>query len=132
MQPNEIVEVKPFFAVRVWKNITGGLLKSLGQLATKNFWVRLVKAITDEMISAFIKTIGLGFLGYVKNRGSSTIIEEGTQAATGSNAFSGPYTRPDVQQTSSYSNHNYSRPPQDLRNYPVNPPAPSSGRFQGF
>lgn len=128
------VEVKPMWAVKVFRGITGGIRNALGQLATKLFWTKLSEIIVKEMINAFVKTLGAKLLTYGTSREDPEIkrTAQTVTQGTGSSAFSGStgYSRPE----SSFSRPDYAQPAYtrpDYRSYPV-PVATPDNSFPGF
>jgi hypothetical protein len=85
-----------------------------------------MKSIAHEMVTSFVKTIGLGFLGYGKERG--TIVNEPMTANKAFNGVNGAnYARPEFNQPMYGGRSDFSRP--DIRSYP---PASQGQSFSGF
>lgn len=130
MESNEIVvEPKPMLPVRIWRGFTAGISEILGQLTTKEFWVKLAKVCAKEMVSAFLKTLGGKFLSYGISREDPDVKKAVNTASSSaaSTAFgSGGYTpRAEYPRASEYGSSTY-------RSYPVPVATQPEANFPGF
>jgi len=129
MENNGIVaDPKPLLPVRIWRGFKAGVADILGQLTTKDFWIKLVKVCAKEMVAAFLKTLGGRFLSYGISREDPDVkkaVNTATNTAA-SAAFNGGYpARPEYPRSADYGSPSY-------RSYPVPVATPPDGNFPGF
>ena len=129
MQSNDVlVPPKPLLPVRIWNGFKAGVSDILGQLTTKEFWVKLAKVCAKEMVSAFLKTLGGKFLSYGISREDPEVKKAvNTAQSTGAAAaFNGGYNaRTDYPRSSEYGSSAY-------RSYPAPVSPQPDGNFPGF
>jgi len=119
---------KPLLPVRIWRGFKAGVTDILGQLTTKDFWVKLAKVCAKEMVAAFLKTLGGKFLSYGISREDPEVKKtvQTSASGNGSAAFNGGYTaRTDYPRGSEYGSPSY-------RSYPVPVPSQPEANFPGF
>lgn len=111
---------------RVWQGIAEWVKTAFGQMATGEFWLKLLETIVKQMVNAFMITLGGKLLTYGVNREDPEVKKTasiyGGQAApvtAASSAFNGNSVRQDY--VSQYSH----RPP-DYRSSSVPVPARTS------
>lgn len=87
---------------RVWRGIAEWVKTAFGQMATGEFWVKLLETIVKQMVNAFMITLGGKLLTYGVNREDPEVkktanIYGGTAvpATAAASAFSGNAVRQD-------------------------------------
>ena len=123
-----VVEPKPLLPVRIWRGFKLGVADILGQLTTKDFWVKLATVCAREMVSAFLKTLGGKFLSYGISREDPEVKKTVNTAQTtgAAAAFNGGYNaRAEYPRSSEYGSSSY-------RSYPVPVSPAPDGNFPGF
>jgi hypothetical protein len=100
---------------RFWNCLVEWVEKAFGNMATREFWVKLLETIVKQMVNAFAITLGGRLMTYGVSREdpevkkTATMYTGGQTTAAASAAFNGNSVRPDY--ANQYANgRSYSAP----------------------
>jgi len=129
MIPTEVLkQALIHMPAKVWDSIIAWVRTALGQMATVEFWIKLLETIVTQMANAFMITLGGRILTYGVSREdpevkkNATIYGGAQQTVPAAAAFNGNGVRPDYQSQ-------YNRPPEYNRGYQTAPTVPVERSF---